>query len=355
MAQDFKLIMFFKNILFIKNIAWSEIQNSHILSHGEWTVRVDVQTVQTLSTRTLVRRLTAHETTRSGWHTNAARNLSQILTAHGEETRFARNNGLGHVQVRPFVSAHSSGVNTASRLAFTTVGEESRASGVAPQTQGTTVGQDCLDILGIGGGQTFSWAVDVEQRSSGVCCENGVDATLSEFTSKTSNVRSQTVANDVHIVDVHAASRHQEVDELTHDSADLTDTVAGGNVVDSLGTRSPVHSDHIEFTAREVGALQHWVRAVGHITVPSVNGEAGRAIAAEVGVDQRWNVVEVDALAHSWVGAGEQEEDDIVDGVEVGIGLLFGLIVAQVHHAERAIGGWHHLPLGFRGGWGCMG
>lgn len=162
--------------------------------------------------------------------------------------------GLGHELPGTSVGAVADRVNSAARLGGTEVGVVVSQTDWGAESEHSGVRVHDFDVVGVSRGDALRCGAVSEEGHGRVqsvnCCQTSAGDTLA---SDTGNVPTQTVSHDDATGESHASVLVQEVNELGDSGSDQVNTVSGSEVVSGLSTRSPVHNNHVEFSASVVG------------------------------------------------------------------------------------------------------
>lgn len=229
------------------------------------------------------------------------------------------------------MGAGSGHVSDAARLALAAVGVEGTLADGLQESQGSAVSLDGLHVPGVVGVEALVGLVVAEEGQGGVQTHNGVHLAVGVLASISGHMSAQAVANEVQVVEGHAAVLLQEVGHGSHLLAGLGDGHHGGGVVHGTGT-GPVNDDDVVVTLGQPGVADVLVHAVQVALSPAVDHEPSGMSGIEVGgVDRLGGGL--NALALGGVGLGVQVEVNGDGGQAAILHALLGLhpLLGNIH------------------------
>lgn len=91
----------------------------------------------------------------------------------------------------------------------------------------------------------------------------------------------QTVSNDGDLIEAHVAKLIQHINQTCGYCANFTHTVTCSDIVDCIGSNTPIDCDDVEFSAIDIGLSDYLVDFRVAVIVPAVDDDSARYIRDE--------------------------------------------------------------------------
>lgn len=185
---------------------------------------------------------------------------------------YVRRNRLRKELPGSTVSTVAGRINAAARLRATKIGIVIGQADGLIEAQEPRIRVDDLHVIGVSGRYPLSRLVHAEAGQGRIQGHDGrQSASAHPLAGQTGRVSTQTVAQHSRRAEIHAVHGIDKVHHLSDARSHFVDPVSGRDVIDRLGTRSPVHYDHIKFATGVISVSDPNVDRRAAVVVPAMN------------------------------------------------------------------------------------
>lgn len=224
------------------------------------------------------------------------------------------------------------------------------------KSKASHVGVNDFNVDGISVCDSFSWVAKREKWPSWVECSDDLNSSLSHcFSCQPCDLTAQRVSNDMKLRESNQLEGMQKIDETSHHTCNLTDTIPCGDVVESVATSSPINGDHLWLEIFFITKF-YFTTLVTHVVLPETqiisddeHVPAPDSTIPAVDQESRWMtwvklrvlhclIAPRDNLTSSRVPLCEKRENDVSLSIEKWFNLDFGWVHIHQMHPAIVIG-----------------